>query len=95
MEDIIAVDYSDGKASIPTPADESSTDDDDDLDILIKTAVSKLKRRAPRSSTPPTVKRVKIEIAASQLSQSNHQIAYQLSLANDQRIREWNERKPA
>jgi len=95
VEDIIAVDYGDGKASIPTPADESSTDDDDDLDTPIKTAVSKLKRRAPRSSTPPTAKRVKIETAASQLSQSNHQIAYQLSLANDQRIREWNERKPA
>jgi hypothetical protein len=65
VEDIIAVDYSNRKASIPTPADESSTDDDNDLDILIKTAISKLKCRAPCSSTPPTAKRVKIEIAAS------------------------------
>jgi hypothetical protein len=72
VEDIIAVDYGDGKASIPTPADESSTDDDDDLDTLIKTAVSKLKRRAPRSSTPSTAKRVKIETVTSQLSQSNY-----------------------
>jgi hypothetical protein len=65
VEDIIAIDYGDGKASIPTPADESLTDDDDDLDTLIKTVVSKLKRRAPCSSTPPTTKRVKIKTAAS------------------------------
>jgi hypothetical protein len=65
VEDIIAINYSDGKASIPTPANKSSTNDDNDLDTLIKTAISKLKCQGPRSSTPPTTKRVKIKIAAS------------------------------
>jgi hypothetical protein len=45
VEDIITVDYGDGKASIPTPANESSTNDNDnDLDALTKIAVLKLKR---------------------------------------------------
>jgi hypothetical protein len=65
VEDIITIDYSNRKASIPTPANKSSTNDNNNLDTLIKTAVSKLKRQAPYSSTPPTAKRVKIEIAAS------------------------------
>lgn len=87
-EDSIAVDTSDRKtSSIPTLTDESSDDSDNDLDAPTKTAISKLKRRAP-VSTPPLPKKVKIETAASQLSTSNNQIAHQLTLANAQRTKE-------
>ena len=87
-EDSIAVDTSDRKtSSIPTLTDESSDDSDNDLDAPTKTAISKLKRRAP-VSTPPLAKKVKIETAASQLSTSNNQIAHQLTLANAQRTKE-------
>ena len=65
MEDIIAINYSDKKASILTPANKSLTDDNNNLNTLIKIAILKLKRQAPRFSTPPTTKRVKIKIAAS------------------------------
>jgi hypothetical protein len=68
VEDIIAIDYNNKKtSSIPTPINESSTNDDDDLNAPIKTAVSKLKRRAPVSMPPPP-KKVKVESNASQLS---------------------------
>jgi hypothetical protein len=65
VEDIIAIDYSDRKAFIPTLANKSLTNDNNNLDTLIKTAVSKLKCQAPYSSTPSIAKRVKIKIAAS------------------------------
>ena len=43
MEDIITINYSDEKASILTPANESLTNNDNNLNTLIKTAVLKLK----------------------------------------------------
>jgi hypothetical protein len=63
-EDYINVDTSNRKSSsIPTLANESSNNGDDDLDTPLKIAISKLKRRA-LVSTPPPPKKIKVETAA-------------------------------